>query len=481
MATSKKDFLKKMIGFSMLPWITAVIGFISSPIATRLFVPAELAQVNIFTTYAGLFSACCYLGLDQAFVRFFQKPPKNMNQRGLFSFCIFVALGFSILSSAILLVFFQNLSIQIVGTENIWVLACLCFYTFCSVMFRFLSLSYRMEQNALLYTVQGVMQALFTKIAYLAVGFGAATGSLAIMSLTALMGILTVVFVIIQRKRFTTSLHLSTKASKDIASYALPLLPLALLSFLNSSVSIVVLDLLMGKEVTGIYNSALVLASTVNIIQTGFNAYYAPYVLSSYQSDESRRFDTIYRLMACILCFFALGLTLFQVPIFLLLGESYRASMLFFPLLLLSPICYCMGETTGMGIMLSKKTYWTTLIFLFSSLVNIGLCYVFIPIFGMSGAAMASASSAILTLILRTLIGEKLFRAIQSPRQLIYTVSIIVSLGIGNLLLVGVAKYAVIVLLIHLAALLYHKELLILWRTAFQLLQGLHKGGKKHA
>ena len=47
-----------------------------------------------------------------------------------------------------------------------------------------------------------------------------------------------------------------------------------------------------------------------------------------------------------------------------------------------------------MGITISKKTYWTTLIYLFSALTNIALCFVLIPPLGISGAAMASALSA---------------------------------------------------------------------------------------
>ena len=71
-----------------------------------------------------------------------------------------------------------------------------------------------------------------------------------------------------------------------------------------------------------------------------------------------------------------------------------------------------------MGITISKKTYWTTLIYLFSALANIALCFVLIPPLGISGAAMASALSAILTLLLRTAVGERYYRAILNYRYL---------------------------------------------------------------
>ena len=40
MEQSKLKFLKNMVGFSMVTWISFVLGFIASPIATRLF-PTE--------------------------------------------------------------------------------------------------------------------------------------------------------------------------------------------------------------------------------------------------------------------------------------------------------------------------------------------------------------------------------------------------------------------------------------------------------
>ena len=341
----------------MVTWISFALGFIATPISTRLFAPAELARVSMFGTYTSLFCSVCYLGLDQAFVRFFRETPGRMTPRALLTFCLSVALGFGVVSSAVLLGFWRSLSGEIVGQPDFSIFLCLCLYSCSLVVFRFLSLCYRMEQNALLYTIQGVVHALLTKIAYLAVGFSRPTGRYAIVALTVLMAVFTVVFLILQRSRLDFSFPRLTDrdAVRELGKYALPLVPLSVLSWLNTSVSTLALKHLLGYEATGIFSSALGLASTINIIQTGFNTYWAPYVLENYQSDDRQRFYTVHRLMACMLTLFGLGITLLQSPVFLLLGKSYRSSVVFFPFLFLSPICYCLGETTGMGITISKK------------------------------------------------------------------------------------------------------------------------------
>lgn len=470
MQPSNRKFLKNFVGFSMVSWISFLLGFVATPLSTRLFAPDELAKVNLFGTYTSLICSVCYLGLDQAFVRFYKERPPGVSQRGLLTFCLGVALGACALLGAAGSLFWAPVSEQIAGAPDAWVYACLCLYSLSLVAFRFLSLSYRMEQNPLPYTVQGVSQAALTKIAYLGVGFIAASGRAAIVSLTGLMLPFAALTAWIQRKRLDVHARPNPACVRELARFSLPLMPLSLLSWLNSSVSTLALRQLLGMEATGVYTSALALASTINIVQTGFNTYWSPYVLDNYQSDESARFDAVHRSMACLLTFLGLGLTLLQSPVFLLLGRSYRSSVVYFPFLFLSPICYCLGETTGMGILISKKSYWTTLIYLLSALVNIALCYALIPALGMTGAAMASALTAVLTLALRTAVGEHYYRAIRGYRALGGGVGLMLLASVANWLLTGAQKYAAIAVCLLLAVAVFAKELKTLGRAAGQLL-----------
>lgn len=343
------------------------------------------------------------------------------------------------------------------------------------VLFRYLSLSYRMEQNAWLYTIQGVLYVLVTKIAYLAVGFGNAQGKAAILALTGLAGLFTFVFVLIQRRRFDP--HFAAEVDKpflrEVALYAAPLIPMTLISWLNSSVSQLILRQLMGFAAIGIYTSALALASTVNIIQTGFNTYWAPYVYENYQNDNKSRFFTVHRLMACALTLFALGVTLLQDPVFLLLGAKYRSSVVFFPFLFLSPICYCLSETTGMGVSIAKKTYWSTLIFLVCVVLNIGLSILLISPLGEIGAALAAAAAAIAFLLLRTWAGEQYYKAIHDYRYLAYTLGLILTAAFGNWLLrpYPLLHYGLLLGVFALACFLFRREVAVLWRTAWQVLR----------
>ncbi len=473
MEKTKKHFLKNMVGFSLTTWIAFAIGLIASPIATRLFSQAEMGKLNMFSTYAALLASVCFLGLDQAYVRFFREPPGGSTRPGMLTFCTATSLAFSVFSSLILLFFWRGISEQVMEAPDLSVFICLCVYGFCQVQFRYLALNYRMEQNARLYTVLGVLQVVITKLAYLSVAFKSAQARPAILLLTALMGVFTFAFTFVQRKRFERGFvkQANPVFLKEIGAFAAPLIPLSVMSWLNSSVTTVALRNLMDVSAVGVYTSALVLASTVNVIQTGFNTYWAPYVYEHYQNDDKGRFYTVHRLMASLLTGFGLTITLLQAPVYLLLGPAFRGSVVYFPFLFLTPICYCLGETTGMGIGISKKSYWNTVIFLISALVNIGLCYLLIPLWADAGAAMAAAGAAVVALLIRTAVGERYYKAILQYRYLGYTLGLMLAASFGNYLLryAPGAKYALLAAVYALALYLFRREIATLWDTVRQV------------
>ena len=239
--------------------------------------------------------------------------------------------------SLLLLFGWRFFSSQVVGTPDFGVYVCLSVFGFSTVMFRYLMLIYRLEQNAKLYTLQGVIQILLTRIAYLSVGFSSPFAKPAILLLTLLMAVFTLVFVLIQRKRFTLGFpaQISKPFVREISAFAAPLIPVTVITWLNTYMSALMLRNMLDIAAVGIFTSAMSLAAAVNVIQAGFNTYWTPYVYENYQKEESARFFTVHKLMACLLTGFGLTVTVLQALIFLLLGAKFRGSVVYFPFLFL--------------------------------------------------------------------------------------------------------------------------------------------------
>ncbi len=137
-----KEFLAKLIGFSIPTWISFVLSFISTPIVTRLFIPDEVGKINLFTTYLTMFNVIVLMGLDQAFVRFYNEPPSKNDKRSIMSICLIFTSLMAILVSAVVTILGNRLSIEITGELNIIIPVCLIISIFANMFLRFSGLYY---------------------------------------------------------------------------------------------------------------------------------------------------------------------------------------------------------------------------------------------------------------------------------------------------------------------------------------------------
>lgn len=376
---NKLSFIKNVFSFSLLTYISFLLSFLSAPISTRIYPPEQMGIINMFSTYAALITSLAYLGLDQAYVRFYNEPPDGKSSKTLLTFCTGVTSSFVLLLGVVVLAFGEDVSEIVVGRADGIIPICLVIAAISGVCIRFLNLNYRMKQRALMYTIQGVCLVFFNKILYVVVGFWNPTYKYAIISMTSLQFMLAIVFVFIQKREFQfKNIKVSKRFITSIAGFAVPLIPITFLSWANNSLSQIVLKHYLDFTALGIYSSAVGIASMINVVQSGFNTYWAPYVYKNYEKKDNK-FWTVHKVITTLLVLCGLVIIFAQDIIFILLGESYRSSKTFFPFLLVSPICYTITETTGLGINISKKTFWNSIIFCVNVISNLTFSIILIP------------------------------------------------------------------------------------------------------
>ena len=459
MAETGKSFVKKFVGFSIVTWVSFVVKFLTAPIATRLFVPEVLGKINIFNTYSNLFGILVMIGRDQAFARFYLERPNNRSIGYLFSFCL--GITYALLSVFIILSipFSSFLSWELFGeTDNL--LFCLFFLSvFCTATLRYLNLSYRMEKNIKMFTIQGILMTLVSKVLYLGVGFWDSSYRIALIVLTVSHLMLTVAFLLIQRSRFELTWQYDKVFSCEMFKFALPLIPVSILMWANHSVPQIIMQKTMDYHSIGIFTSGVALANIILIVQAGFNTFWVPYTYENYKT-QTGQFYKVHRYIVCVLTLISILVVLSQDIIFLLLGEKYRVAKTFFPFLILSPVCYIIGETTGLGINISKKTYYNVIVFGGSVLANIMLCVFFRIPFGVPGFAMATAMAAIVAMLLKTYIGEKYYQSVKSYK---YMYSCIIFLILSAIITLYVSemfvKMSLLSILFIISIFVYKKEI----------------------
>lgn len=424
MAEQGKSFIKKLVGFSIATWVTFALSFIATPISTRLFDPDVHGKINIFSTYSNLIGLFVLLGLDQAYARFFNERPNNRSRGYLFTFCVSITYSFIFVLFVVSLPIRDWLSATLFDEQDNLLFGLLFISVFCSSTLRYLNLSYRMEQNVKMYTIQGILNAFVSKFLYICVGFWDPSYKPALIVLTISQALLAALYVFIQKNRFEWIKEWDRKFSSEMFRFAIPLIPISVLSWANSSIPQIVMQKTMDYHSIGIFTSATNLANVILLIQAGFNTFWVPYTYENYKT-QTGQFFKVHRYLVCVLTLFALLLVCSQDIVFLLLGEKYRAAKAFFPFLILGPTCYVIGEVAGVGINISKKTYLNLYVFAGSVIVNIILClFMRIP-FGVAGIAMATSVAAIISMLIKTVLGERHYKVVTTYKYIFYCVAAI--------------------------------------------------------
>ena len=83
------------------------------------------------------------------------------------------------------------------------------------------------------------------------------------------------------------------------------------------------------------------------------------------------------------------------------------------------PLFYTLTEVTGIGLNVVKKTWLITAVNIAAFLLNFGLLYWLVPLLGARGAAMASATSFWVFMLIKTELSSRMWQKL--PCRKIYT------------------------------------------------------------
>lgn len=475
------EFIKKLAGFSSAAWISAAISFISTPIVTRIFLPEEIGKVNLFITFLTFFQTVCILGLDQAYMRFYNEKMDGLERDKLLSVCLRINLIIAVISSIMIFIFTNFISTTIVGENNLKVSVLLVIAMFASDILRMNSIHSRMQQKIGLYLFQSISTTIIEKLSYIAAVVIAPTHMNAILIITIGYLIISSIMLIINKKYIFCSVKdVKKEAVKTILKFAVPYLPVLLLSWLNNSIPQLFLRQFVDYSSIGIYSNAVTIANILTILQTGFSVYWSPFAYENYEKNP-QRLSKVHKIITLLIILLALFVVLGQDIIYILLGEEYRASKLFFAFLLFTPVCNTIADTTGIGIMIAKKSYKNIITFICNTTTNVCLCLILIPIIGVSGAAIAAGTSAIVMLTVRTYLGGKCYKIIDSYKHIIISIISLYIVAITNLCFSQfiIVKYGVPILAIIINIIVYKNEIYYLLNFTRSIFNSIIKKVKK--
>lgn len=411
---TRSSIIRSLLAFSLPTWINAVLGVVAVPIVTRLFEPEVLGKFNLFSTYSTILFCIALIGINQGIMRFYHEPPGRNTTGGFYKLCHSVAAVSVCLVIGGIIVCRVYLSNAIAGEYDPYLVLCLALFVVAATFLNVVNSSFRMRGATLAYGVMTVLMNVGAKLTYVGATLLDDKFVGAITLITISYVALAVFYMMMDLFRYRKEpVVFGRDEIIPLLTYSLPLMPVLFISQINTALPKVMIASSLGYSEVGVYTSAYSIVSLISVVQSGINVFWAPFVYKNY-SKYPEYLSAGHDIIAFAMTVFGLGVILAQDFIYLAIGPNYHGSQSFFPLLLFAPVCYTISETTGVGINISKKTYLNLVVYGVTILVTLVLCRLLVPVLHLEGAAIAVAMAALVMLIIKTLLGERYYRVINS-------------------------------------------------------------------
>lgn len=264
--------------------------------------------------------------------------------------------------------------------------------------------------------------------------------------------------------RGRTQWRFHTGHLRYIVQYSVPLIPYMLCLTLLSQFDRVMIDRYFGKEATGLYslsyNVGILMLMVVTALLNVFNPAFFDRLNNRRYAEVIKDSEAIFALATVV----TLGLVLFgQVFFDVLVPEKYDRALDLIPAVAIGGLCFVIFQLWARVIAYANKTYWLSLIGIFSVAVKIGLNMWLLPLFGYKAAASTTVIAYLLMSVLCVLVVNHaiaLFTVCLLPALTAVAACTAVTLLFAYIALAVWLAYALKIVLMIAALLFYRRTIL---------------------
>lgn len=388
-----KDKLKFLASDSLVYGsIQAVSKFFAiflTPILTRLLSKEEFGQLDSISNFMPLFIAIGILGMDSAVARFYYDTDDENEKKNIISTGLIIQLVVTLFISSGLAMLAKQTSEFYLSTDELY------FYILLASGIILSTSIYRFFQNLLKWTFArnqfmiisiGLMTVQFTTSIVLLTVFNLGVKSVFIGQLSAYT-LFAAVGAFFCRKHLKFPAHFNNLF--PFLKFGFPYMLVALIPAILPSFDRYFITNNLGLEYVAYYGIAYRVISLLQLPITGFKSAWSPFVYATYKDkDGHSTYIKVAKYYALALCLIAICITSFSNIIIIILGsQSYLLAQELILPLSFAIIIEAMAWILGIGIGLSKKTYFTTIGSTISLITAVGIIYYLSVEYGLIGIA----------------------------------------------------------------------------------------------
>lgn len=418
----KNSFIKNILGFSLGPVISSLLGFITVPVLAWFFSIEDVGKISMLNTIISFGVVFFCLGGDQVYIREYHDCN---NKVGLFKESIFPSSIFFLVVFIVCFYFSDDFLSLFLNEKGYTLFVVLCVFFQC--VNRYFSLILRMNGMGALFSLSQILQkSIFVIIILIAILISSERSfSIIFYSLffSSFISSIYVVFITRKMNRCYFSSQINILNLKRNLYYGLPFVPAGIAYWGLTGIDKIFLKEFSGLNELGLYSVSLSFASVATIFQSVFSIIWAPTVYKWKSKGEGLdKIPNILNVVTIIVFVIFCIVGAFSWISIYLLPKEYGNVQYMLITCMVPPLLYTLSEVTVVGIGITKKSYWNLIISLLAFFFNLILTYILVPLYGASGAAVSTALSFLLFFILRSEISSAIWMKIPMRKCYIYII-----------------------------------------------------------
>lgn len=404
----KYSTLIKNIGlFTIGSFGSKIISFIMLPLYTTLLTTSDYGTVDIIQSTTQLLMPLLLLSIQDATLRF--GMDSNYKKSDVLSTTInIITKGTIVLLIGIVIISCGNI---ITLSLEYWIFLFLTFWF--GALNNCFNLYLKSKNKAKIIAVGGIISTFATcvsNILFLVIfKFGIAG-----YMLSNLIGVFLQLLYQIFLGEIFKDIHIKkyNNISKPMIKYSTPLIANSISWWINNASDRYILTWMLGIAANGIYSISYKIPSVLTMFQNIFYNAWSISAISEFDKNDEDGFIgnnyTIYSFISIIICSLLL---LLNIPIAKILysGEYYQA-WICVPFLLVSTVFNGISQFEGALFAAEKKTKEVSITTFVGAIINIFCNVIFIYIFGILGASLATMIGYCITWGLRTLFVQRFIK-----------------------------------------------------------------------
>ncbi len=382
--------------FALGTFSSKVLVFLMMPFYTRVMSSESYGIVDIIVQTCTLLIPLASIGINNGVIRFGLE--KKLNQKSVFTF------GFlTIIVGFLLMLLCRPLLKAITVTAPYTDL--MIFYVLMSCLQGLVSQFARARGFIRLYAIDGIFRTVMTillNILFLVNFQWGIVGYIISTILTDALSTL-LIFLIAKLHVYFSIADLKQSIAFGMLKYSVPLIPNTVCNWIVSISDRYLITYMIGSSANGIYAIANKIPTILMIVA---NIFSEAWQLSAVGEEEDRshffsRVMEVYQSVAFLTA--AILIATAKLTTFLLASSEFYPAWQYIPFLVLATTFSCLAAFLSSIYMVEKKSIYTLITTMLSAGLNIGLNLMWIPKYGITGAAFATFVSYFIMFLIRAL------------------------------------------------------------------------------